>query len=39
MDVMKNSFDPLELTAVMNEVHHAGMPGVFAGVRDNGRIE
>ncbi|HEY4084960.1 MAG TPA: serine hydrolase domain-containing protein [Bryobacteraceae bacterium] len=35
---MKKSFDPVELDRAINEVHRAGMPGIFAEVRDGGRV-
>jgi D-alanyl-D-alanine carboxypeptidase len=37
-DDMKKSFDPVELDRAINEVHRAGMPGIFAEVRDGGRV-
>ncbi|MFK0258490.1 serine hydrolase domain-containing protein [Streptomyces sp. NPDC090445] len=30
-------FDPAELRSALNDVHRAGMPGVFGEVRDSGR--
>src|SRR3954467_1654648 len=35
---MKNPFAPAELRAAIENVHLAGMPGVFAEVRDGGRV-
>jgi D-alanyl-D-alanine carboxypeptidase len=35
---MKNLLDPAELKAAIENVHLAGMPGVFAEVRDGGRV-
>jgi D-alanyl-D-alanine carboxypeptidase len=32
--VMKNPLDPTELKTAMDKVHHAGVPGVIAEVRD-----
>jgi D-alanyl-D-alanine carboxypeptidase len=31
---MKNQVDPKELETAIEDVHRAGMPGVFAEVRD-----
>ncbi|MFI7441887.1 serine hydrolase domain-containing protein [Nonomuraea indica] len=31
-------FDPAGLTSALDDVHRAGMPGVFAEVRDGGRV-
>ncbi|MFF0476906.1 serine hydrolase domain-containing protein [Streptomyces sp. NPDC004284] len=31
-------FDPAELQSALDDVHRAGVPGVFAEVRDDGRI-
>src|SRR5690349_4924124 len=33
MEVVKKPFDPAALDAALNEVHRAGVPGVFAEVR------
>lgn len=35
---MQNPLDPAELTAAMNDVHCAGVPGVSAEVRDGDRV-
>jgi len=35
---VKKPFDPLELDRAINEVHRAGMPGIFAEVRDGEQI-
>ncbi|WP_308401258.1 serine hydrolase domain-containing protein [Streptomyces sp. AC512_CC834] len=35
---MSNPLDPAELNAAIENVHHAGMPGLFAEVRDGERI-
>ncbi len=35
---MKNPLDPAELKAAIENVHLAGMPGVFAEVRDGDRV-
>jgi D-alanyl-D-alanine carboxypeptidase len=35
---VKNPLDSAELQAAIERVHHAGMPGVVAEVRDGGRI-
>ncbi len=35
---MKNPLDPAELQAAMDKVHRAGMPGVFAEVRDGDQV-
>src|SRR3954471_12141580 len=35
---MKNPFAPAELRAAIENVHLAGMPGVFAEVRDGGQV-
>ena len=35
---MKNSLDPVELKNAIDKVHSAGMPGVFAEVRDGDQI-
>jgi D-alanyl-D-alanine carboxypeptidase len=37
-DVVKNPLDPAELNAAIGKVHRAGMPGVFAEVRDGDQI-
>ena len=36
--VVKNPLDPAELNAALDNVHHAGMPGVFAEVRDGDQV-
>jgi D-alanyl-D-alanine carboxypeptidase len=38
MPLMKNPLDPAELKAAIENVHLAGMPGLFAEVRDGGRV-
>jgi D-alanyl-D-alanine carboxypeptidase len=35
---LKNPLDPAELKAALEDVHLAGMPGVFAEVRDGDRV-
>lgn len=35
---MQNPLDPAELTAAMDNVHRAGMPGVFAEVREGDQV-
>ena len=35
---MKNPLDPAELKAAIDKVHHTGMPGVFAEVRDGEQV-
>jgi D-alanyl-D-alanine carboxypeptidase len=35
---MTSSLDPAELQTALDNVHHAGVPGVFAHVRDGDRI-
>jgi D-alanyl-D-alanine carboxypeptidase len=35
---VKNRFDPAELKAAIDKVHRAGMPGVFAEVRDGDQV-
>ncbi|MEV6769320.1 serine hydrolase domain-containing protein [Nocardia sp. NPDC051030] len=35
---MTGTFDPEKLQTTLENIHHAGMPGVFAEVRDNGQI-
>ena len=35
---MKNPLDPAELKTAIDNVHRAGMPGVFAEVRDGDRV-
>ena len=35
---MKNSLDPAELKTAIDKVHRAGMPGVFAEVRDGDQV-
>ena len=35
---MKNPLDPAELKAAIENVHLAGMPGLFAEVRDGDRV-
>ena len=35
---MKNQLDPTELKTAMDKVHHAGMPGVIAEVRDGDQV-
>jgi hypothetical protein len=37
-DVVKNPLDPAELNAAMDKVHRAGIPGVFAEVRDGDQV-
>ena len=36
--VVKNPLDPAELRAAIGNVHRAGMPGVFAEVRDGNQV-
>jgi D-alanyl-D-alanine carboxypeptidase len=36
--MVKNALDPTELETAIENVHRAGMPGVFAEVRDGGRV-
>jgi D-alanyl-D-alanine carboxypeptidase len=36
--VMKNRLDPVELKTAMDKVHHAGIPGVIAEVRDGDQV-
>src|SRR5580698_3028502 len=35
---MKNQLEPNELKIAMDKVHHAGVPGVIAEVRDGGQV-
>jgi D-alanyl-D-alanine carboxypeptidase len=35
---MKNPLNPAELEIAIDRIHRAGMPGVFAEVRDDGQI-
>ncbi|MEV6615507.1 serine hydrolase domain-containing protein [Streptomyces sp. NPDC051051] len=35
---MRNSLDPVELNAAVENVHRAGMPGLFAEVRDGDQV-
>jgi D-alanyl-D-alanine carboxypeptidase len=35
---VKNPFDPTELKTAIDKVHRAGMPGVFAEVRDGDQV-
>jgi D-alanyl-D-alanine carboxypeptidase len=35
---VKKPFDPVQLESAINEVHRAGMPGIFAEVRDGGEV-
>lgn len=35
---MKNPLDPTDLKTAIDKVHDAGMPGVFAEVRDGGQV-
>jgi D-alanyl-D-alanine carboxypeptidase len=37
-DVVKNPLDPVELKTAIDNVHRAGMPGVFAEVRDGDQV-
>ena len=34
----KHPLDPVQLTAALDRVHRAGMPGLFAEVRDEGQV-
>ena len=36
--IMKNPIDPAELNTAIEKVHRAGMPGVFAEVRDGDHV-
>src|SRR5262249_22106528 len=36
--VVKNPFDPAELNTAIDKIHRAGMPGVFAEVRDGNQV-
>jgi D-alanyl-D-alanine carboxypeptidase len=36
--IVKNPLDPAQLTAAIDNVHRAGMPGVFAEVRDGDQV-
>src|SRR4051794_12723979 len=36
--VVRNPLDPAELQATIENVHRAGMPGVFAEVRDGNQV-
>src|SRR5580698_2754215 len=35
---VKNPPNPAELEIAIDRIHRAGMPGVFAGVRDGGQV-
>ena len=37
-ELVKNPLDPEELKTALDKVHRAGMPGVFAEVRDGDQV-
>jgi D-alanyl-D-alanine carboxypeptidase len=37
-DAVTKLFDPMQLENAIREVHRAGMPGIFAEVRDDGQV-